>query len=638
MKKSLSILMILALVFSFSLTGCQGGTDKVLSEGKAVQSSAKAVTFKPGTYRGVGKGNNGDVVVEVTLSKDKIESVKVVQNKETPDIAAKALKDIPASIVENQSLAVDAISGASKVSNAIVEGATKALKSAGVDVAALQKAVDKSKSTKVEKLTTDLVVVGAGAAGTAAALQASESGAKVIVLEKAAVPGGVSKLAGGIFAINSKDQQKAGVAGTFTLQDILKEWQQYTSYLSDANLFYTVFKNSGNTADWLEQNGFDFTYVGNEQAAHEGAYGTYHAYTDGAKKMQYFENALQKVKDRGNQIYYETTAKKLIGDNGKVTGVIAEKADGTRLEITANAVILATGGAGANAELVKEKNGFDLMNITTGTQTGDAIKMTKAIGAGAGKMISELHGVTVPGYVPNTPEREPLTYLAYYSGSMFINKNGSRFVGEDISFDTALVANAAYEQGGKYYSVMSSDMIKTLEQKGPGAYGKVADVNYQVGVPLYPVDKPWTGLTDSLEKGIKEGTVIKGQTIEELAQKMGVDASTLQQTFDQYNTFARNGKDEMFGKKSPYLVEMKEGPYYAVVTIPASLGQLGGIAVDSNLHVLNTKGDIIKNLYVAGNDVASIYNNSYPTVEGVTLAFAFNSGRLAAQYAVAAKK
>ena len=634
MKKIWSTLLILALVLN--LAACSQSQDGS-NPSDAVNTEGTQTAYKAGTYQGTAKGHNGDVVVEVTLSEDKIEKVEVVENQETPEIAAKVLENIPAAIVENQSLAIDAVTGATVVSNAIIEAAANALTSAGVDVAALQTPIEKSTTGEVKNLTADIVIVGAGAAGTAAALEASESGAKVIVLEKADVPGGASKLAGGIFAIDSKDQAAAGVAGTFTLLDILKGWQESTCYLSDSNLFYTAFKDSGKTADWLEENGFDFTYVGYEQAAHKDDYGTYHAYTDADMKLQYYNNALKIVEDRGGQIFYETEAKELMGDSNEVKGVIAEQADGTRLEIEAKSVILATGGAGANAELVKEIHGFDLMNITSGTQTGDAITMTKAIGAGEGNTIAELHGVTVPGN-PAVLEREPLTYLAYYSGSIFINQNGSRFVEEDISFDTALVANAAYQQGEQYYSIMSSDMINTLEKQGPSAYGKVDGVNYQVGVPLYPVDQPWTGLTASLEKGIEDGVVVKGETLQELAEKIGVDPATLEQTFNQYNQFAQNGKDDMFGKDPLYLVEMKEGPYYAVVTIPASLGQLGGIAVDSNLRVLNTEGNIINNLYLAGNDVASIYNNSYPTVEGVTLAFAFNTGRLAAQYAVAAAK
>lgn len=649
MRKIASLIASMALVLS--LAACQNENASNTSATESPQptaatasepagtanSSAAALSFTPGTYTGTAQGHNGDIVVEVTLSEDKIEQVEVVENSETPDIAAAALEQIPSAIVANQSLAIDAVSGATVISDAILEAAANALESAGVNVAALQVS-NVVKSTEVQTLTADIVVVGAGAAGTSAALQASESGAKVIVLEKAAVPGGASKLAGGIFAIDSTDQQKAGVSGTFTLLDILEDWQEYTSYLSDANLFYTVFKDSGQTADWLEENGFDFTFVGNEQAAHADAYGTYHAYADTGKRLEYFNNALQIVEDRGGQIFYETAATELIGDSNQVTGVVAEQADGTTLEISAKSVILATGGAGANAELIKEIHGFELMNITSGTQTGDAIAMTTAVGAAEGKSIAELHGVTIPGYNPGDPEREPLTYLAYYSGSIFLNKNGSRFVSEDISFDTALVANAAYQQGEMFYSIMSSDMINTLESKGPGAYGNVADVNYQVDVPLYPVDQPWTGLTASLEKGVADGVVVKGENLAELAEKIGAEPATVEQTFTQYNQFAKAGKDEMFGKDPLYLVEMQEGPYYAVTTIPASLGQLGGIAVDSNLRVLNTEGEIISNLYLTGNDVASIYNNSYPTVEGITLGFAFNSGRLAAQYAIEANK
>ncbi|WP_028974466.1 FAD-dependent oxidoreductase [Spirochaeta cellobiosiphila] len=619
MKKRFSILWVSLLLLSLMACG---------------NHKEAQIHYTPGTYEGTGQGHNGDIEVEVTLSENKIENIKIVKNTETESIAQTAMTKIPDSIIKEQSLAVDTVTGATLASEAIVNAVTDALKKSGVDVTKLQIEKKKDEKTQVKSLKADMVIIGSGAAGTAAALTATEEGATVIVLEKAPVPGGLSKLAGGIFAIDSTDQKKAGVAGTYTLQDIIAKWQNYNAYLSDANMFYSVFHNSGDTADWLEQNGFNFTFVGNEQAAHEDDYPTYHAYADQSKKLDYFQAALKIVEERGGQIFYETTATELVGDSTKVTGVKAKEANGTILNITSPHVIMATGGAGANKELIKKYNGFDLMNISTGTQTGDAIKMGKALGVGEGKSIAELHGVTVPGYVPNTPEREPLTYLAYFPTSVFINHSGYRFVEEDIVFDTALTANAAYEQGGSYYSVMSTDMIDTLESKGPTAYGNYPDVNYQVGMPLYPVKEAWTGLTASLNKGVEEGTVIKGNTLEDLAKAIGVDPAILQGTFDQYNDFVKKGEDSMFGKKSPYLEPMNEGPYYAVVTVPVSLGQIGGLAVDSGLHALNNQGKVIQGLFLAGNDVASIYNNTYPTVEGISLGFAFNSGRLAAQTAL----
>ncbi len=619
MKKALTVLG--ALLMALVLFSC-GGKGSNLS-------------FTPGTYQGTGSGRNGDIVVEVTVSSDSIKKIEVVEESETPAIAGTAMKEIPGRIIEQQSLSVDSITGATLASDGIIAAVKDALSKSGVDMDALMVAAEKTESGEVKQLSADVVIIGTGAAGTAAALEATEEGASVIVLEKAPVPGGASKLAGGIFALNSAEMKNAGYTPDFSIQDVLRTWQEYNAYLSDGNLFYSVFENSGDTADWLEANGFDFTYVGFEQAAHSEGYPVYHAYADQAKKLEYFQNALKIVEERGGEIYYDTTATKLNKEGEKICGVEAKQGDGTILQIKSRAVILATGGAGANKELVREFNGFDLMNITTGTQTGDAITMTRAIGAGEGNAISELHGVTVPGYVPNVPEREPLTYLAYFPASVFINHNGFRFVEEDIVFDTALTSNAAYAQGESYYAVMSANVIKDLEQNGPvKTYGDIPDVNYQVGIPLYPVSEPWTGLTASLEKGTAEGTVVKGETLEELAGKIDVDPSVLKKTFDQYNGFAREGVDPMYGKEARYMIEQTEGPFYAVLTIPVSLGQIGGIAVDSSLHVLSEKGTIIPGLYVSGNDVAELYNNTYPTVEGITLGFAFGSGRMAARLAL----
>ena len=586
-----------------------------------------------GVYTGTGQGNHGDVVVETTFEGGIITSVVVTEQIENPDVAGKALIDIPAAIVANNAYNVDTVTGATVTSTAIETAVAQAIEAAGGNLADYEMKAAEAAEGETVKLSCDTVVVGAGAAGMAAALASQQNGANTILVEKAANIGGVSIIAGGPMGIDSKDQQEAGVAGTFTIQEVWRDWMDYNCWLCDGTLFYNLFKDSGHTVDWLEENGMAFNFMGNEQAAHEGGFPTYHIYADQENKMGEYLALLDSFTKAGGTYYLETAAYELKAENDVITGVLCRQADGTILDIDCTSVCLCTGGFAANSDMVEAEVGFHLETFTTGTQTGDGARMSQAIGAGKGKTIQQLHGVTSFSGIQTGSGMDDIAKAIYLPNCIWVNTRGSRFCPEDLNYDTALSSNSTFNQGEYYYAIISQEMAEKLQEGGAQVYGVDTEVRYEPTVPLFSITEGWTGFVDALEDGCAKGIVFKGDTAEELAEAMGVNADMLAATISDYNACCEAGVDALLGKDPKYLTSLGDKGYYAVKARPMSLGAIGGVLVNSNLQVIKEDGTVITGLFSAGNDVAEFYNNSYPLIEGVSLGSAFNGGRMIGEQA-----
>ena len=609
MKKLISLWIVMAL----SLSGFSG-----LAEG-----------VKDGTYTASAEGKDGPVVVQTTLEGGRIASVVVTEQNATHEIAALPLAKIPSAIVEANAWNVDSITGATVTSDAIKDAVRDAIVQAGGDPAAYEKAAEAGNEAAVVNMEADVVVVGAGAAGVTAALAAQQNGARTILLEKAAAVGGVSIIAGGPMGIDSRDQQEAGVAGTFTIQQVWRDWMDYNCWLCDGTLFYNLFKDSGSTVDWLEENGMEFSFMGNEQAAHADGYPTYHIYADQENKYGYYQTLVEKFTEAGGTLYLQTAGYELEAENDTITGIRARQADGTVLDIACRAVCLCTGGFAANEEAVTSEVGFHLEEFSTGTQTGDGAAMSQAIGAGKGKTIQQLHGITSFSGIRTGSGEDKIAMAMYIPNCIWVSVRGSRFCPEDLNYDTALASNSTFAQGEYFYAIISREMAENLEKEGASFYGIDTTVNYEPTIPLFTLDNSaWQGFISALEDGCEKGIVFKGDTAEALAESMGVDAANLKATIEQYNADCEAGADQILGKDARYLTSLGEGGYYAVKARPMSLGAIGGVLVNSNLQVIKADGTVINGLYAAGADVAEFYNNSYPLIEGVTLGAAFNGGRM----------
>ncbi|SEA63586.1 fumarate reductase flavoprotein subunit [Oribacterium sp. KHPX15] len=616
-------------------TAAAGETTAAAETGEETQADGAEAggDLKDGSYDITVDGRNGKMTVTTVIKDGAIAEVTIGDNTETPEVATTALEQLPKAIVDAGTPFVDAVTGATITSDAIMEAVKGAITAAGGNPDSFSKDTGANKSTEVKELEADVVVVGAGATGVSAALTAQQNGANVILLEKAATPGGVSIIAGGPMGIDSKDQQEAGVAGTFTTADVLKYWQDYNCWMDDGQLFYNISNRSGETIDWLEENGMEFTFMGTEQAAHADGFQTYHIYKDQENKAGYYTTLIDKFTEAGGQVYFETPATELKAENDAITGVIATAKDGTTYDISCKAVVLGTGGFGANAEMIEEEVGFPLETFTTGTQTGDGATMSRAIGAGKGKTIQQYHGVTSYSGIQTGQGKDEIAKAIYMPTSVWVNRRAARFCPEDLNYDTALCSNAAATQGEYFYSIISEDMVKALEEGGAKALDVDTAVAYEPTIPMFSIDEGWTEFRAALEDGVSKGIVFKGANVSELAANMGIDAETLEKTLADYNASCENGVDPVYGKASKYLKSLGDGTLYAVKARPVSLGGIGGVLVNSNLQVIKDDGTVIKGLYAAGNDVAEMFNNSYPLVEGVTMMNALSGGRICGEEA-----
>lgn len=609
--------------------------------------SASTTSFQEGTYVGTGKGHNGDVKVEVELSSDAIKSVKVLEHSETEDIATPAIEKVPQEIVDAQSTDVEVVSGATIVSEAIIDGANAALEEAGVDVAKLEKK-ETTTEAKEEEVDADIVVVGAGAAGSAAALSAQQNGANVILLEKTATPMGAGTLAGGMFAADSTQQKEEK-------KEVSKEWL-YDQYLEASQghmnsiLVRTIIDNAGETVDWLGENGAKVSLVDAGTGGgfeHSGAPATLHGYQEGGSKA--IANLVESFEKAGGTAYFSTPANELLKDaDGKINGVSATKEDGTILKINAKKVILATGGFGGNQEMLDEYLGTPNTKGEVAQNTGDGINM--AWDAGAGEQ-----GVNTTHYFWQTFTTEEIGQMAELVGpdwfamntftsypNLRVNIDGQRFGDEtDVTLYSIHGAEIAQQPKQTEYVIIDQQMLNTIKEKGTAGiedhysqfkdnpqffmeFNEPNDTNAIIEREQTPTD--FVPLLDAL---VETDVVFKGETVADLAKAMGVDETNFEASVKQYNDAITTGKDELFFSDTKRLQEVGEGPFYAIKFVARNLGTLGGVRINEKIEAVTTDGESVDNLYVAGADAGGMYGSAYVDFEGGTLGFAYTSGRLA---------
>lgn len=634
-----SKLSLILLTCCIVLSACGGNTASNTSAGTTGEES-----YKAGTYTGTAEGKNGDLTVEVTFSDKEITNIEVKQNAETDGLSDPAIEKIPASIMEGQSLAVDTISGATVTSNAIIDAVADCVQQAGGDVEKLRSKTIVKNGVN-EEISTEVVVVGGGASGSAAALKASENGAKVVVVETTASPAGQGTMAGGMFATSSSLQIAAGET-----VDPMWYYNQFVdtgNYQVNGGLLTKVIQNSGETVDWLIDNGVKLTLA---HPATGGYYehiethpaSTLHGYTEGGVKgITALHNSIE---SKGGQVLYETTAKDIILDNGKVAGIIAEKADGGTLTIHADVVILATGGFGGNEEKVAETFGEGYGQSRVATNMGTGIELAKKAGGDADydKAIMMHYGVSRGGTSWNTTLNSAL--LNPY---LHVDVDGNRFMNEEFTFEPIKSSNVIKSLPQQTaYELFDSTLIETVKEKGfagiTDVFGgelatnptKFIEVGHEIDTAArYEASITPEDLTEEINKLVEEGVIIKAESPEEMAEKLGM--ANLVDTINRYNELCAQGKDTDHFKDAKYLDNL-EGTIYAVKITPSVfLGTLGGIEVNQNLQVIGEDGKAIKGLYAAGSEVSGVYSDSYVYLEGGTLGFAYGSGRIAGENAAA---
>lgn len=631
--------LFLALLLAVSMSACSTSNDET------------AAAFKAGTYTGTAEGRNGELTVEVVLSDTAIDSVTVTSHSETEGIADPAIEQIPASIVEAQGLGVDTVSGATITSEAIIAAVTSALESAGADVEALKSVSSETTKQEDSEETTDVVVVGGGGAGIAAASSAAENGAAVILVEKTAALGG-NTLASGL-AMNAADPELEGTLDALNGQvDTLKavldydeaefgeyadtltvlkgqieeylagdtskefdstEWHIIQTYTAgkrtdlDGNeisgqfdLVKTMCENSLDTYHWLgEVVGIELSDTLTSPVGSLWMRGHNFATKNGV-----FEASQEYIENNGGKIYLQTKAEELIIEDGAVTGVVCTREDGSKLTIHANNVILATGGFGANGEMVKEYNTYwpsipdDIKTTNVAGATGDGIELGLQAGA-------KLEGM---GMVQLMPTASAVTGLLedgllvpsqYY---MFVNQEGLRFVNEYAERD--VLASAALSQtDGVFYHIADQNMIPTLQNKAT---------------------------QEQVDAMVEKGIIYKADTLEELAELIGCPSENLIESVEKYNSYVDAGEDPEFGK-NVFGSKIETAPYYAVIEKPSVHHTMGGLAINTDAQVLNENDEPIVGLYAAGEVTGGIHGGN--RVGGNAIADIMVFGRIAGRNA-----
>ncbi|WP_289184296.1 FAD-dependent oxidoreductase [uncultured Parasutterella sp.] len=465
-------------------------------------------------------------------------------------------------------------------------------------------------------LNADIVVVGQGAAGTAAAFAAAEKGAKVIGLEKKAIAGGTGNFSEGIFAVGSKMQRDYYIP--LTKDEAFKKIMAYGHWRSNARLVRAFVDKSADTVDWMQKHGVKFEKL---TTNYPGGLYTWHIYEGrGAGWIKLFQEKGQK--EYGMEVLFNTPAEKLLMKDGKVAGVIAKDKDGNTVTVNAKAVIIATGGFADNPEMMKKYTRFpDTDGLAQSGKNGVGIQM--AWSAGGGKEGLEVQQSYRPG--PRAVGTTNHVSATAKQPHLWLTPQGERFTDETIMGDWPAAGNALERIGGQMWVVYDNKNLDSMKHDG---IVQGVGVMVPIGAKLTNFDKEW----DAAEKA---GWAVKGNTLDELAKKTGMDPAKLKASVGQYNQAAEQRHDALFAKDPQYIFPVKQGPFYAIKSVASSLGTLGGIKVNDRLQVVTDKDKAIPNLYAAGSDVGGMYGDSYDLLmAGSTIGFAVNSARIAAESAI----
>lgn len=610
MKRTLSLL--LAFVMVLGLAACGGNTAQETTAA-ATAASEEAGIYTPGTYTGTAAGKNGDVKVEVTFSANAIDSVKVVEHSETAGISDGAIENIPAAIVENQSLAVDTVSGATITSDAILKAVADAVAQAGGDVEALKNAAAPAGEKEAKELSADVIVVGGGGAGMAAATRLAQLGKSVILVEKSGFLGGAISVSGGNQVVMGSQLQIDNGVADDSVESMVADFEANGANKNNKEILTLFAENVGATTDWLVANcGITF-----EEGLHQlGEYSHNRelAYTGGGAG---FAEAMRKaVEEAGVQVLLNTKAESLIADNGTVTGVKAASSDAD-YTLTAGDVVLATGGYGANKDMLTDEMKSALY-YGPASSTGEGIQMAQAVGAQTANME---YGKRYPNGIEVSEGMAKSTIAGNIVGwtmsAILVNKDGNRVVNEKASNRTILEEELKQE-GGELYLLMDAETFEAWKAKLAPAGISDADIEKYLEA-----------------NGTTTPVFAHGETLEEAAAAAGINADNLKATVEKYNGFVAKGSDDDFGRAATYLTKaIGEGPYYIVEQKPRFATTMGGLVINTSMQVLNEAGEPISGLYAAGENCGQVMGDDSPS--GANNAWALTSGKLAAD-AIAAK-
>ena len=544
--------------------------------------------FIPGTYTETATGFGGPVDVTITVSEDKIEEVKIEGDQETENIGSFAVDMLDDRIMEAQSPNIDALTGATVTSNAILGAAKKAMRDAGADLNAFPA---KEEEEVAEKDNTDVVIIGAGGAGMTAAINTAQAGKDVILLEKMPYAGGnTTKATGGMNAAETHYQAEQGIDDS--VEQFVEDTMEGGHNINDKDLVTTLAENSAEAIDWLDSIGAPLPKVSFSGGATNARI---HAPEDGSGVGAYLVTSLLKKMDELDiNVMYDTKATSLISKDGTVTGVKAESRD-TEYTINAKAVILATGGFGNNEDMIVQYRKDLKGTVTTSAPgiTGDGIVMAEDVGAGLVDIEQiQLH--------PTVEQKTSMliTESVRGDGAILVNQDGKRFTDE----------------------LLTRDVVSAAELEQPGSYAYIIfDQRLRDGLK-------------AIEKYVSTGITVQGDTIEELAEKIDVDPATLAETLKNWNQYVADQNDPDFGRTTGMDHDLSQAPFYAIKIAPGIHHTMGGLHIDTDARVIDKDGNPIPGLFAAGEVVGGVHGGN--RLGGNAVADVVVFGKIASESAV----
>ena len=591
-----------------------------------------------GTYQVVAhEYENEQMPIKVEISDNKISKIKTQKEMIPGSLEETVFTKIPKEIINDQTLTVDAISGATHSVNGLLNAVEKVIEQAGGNPQDFKTETDKKvaplkANTKkrlddsysfwrkkpnhiIKEYSTDFLIVGAGISGLAAAVQARQLDLNTIVIDKNGFVAGNGGGVEGIFGINTKMQKAAGIHAE--KEDIISKEAELGQYRADGSFWVDLINNSADNIDWLVNLGVQLTKVDDYHGT--CMFPTFHWFKGGFASVGYVPYMKNKADELNVKFLLETSATSIIKENGTVKGVYAKTPDGY-IKINAKATLLATGGVGHNPDLL-EKQGWSTKNIhycSMPSNTGDGYQM--AMSVGAMDMLKESPEFMM-NYIQAFPHEGVHLYLDPINGFMslpsggpvvFVNQDGRRFVNENVKKFNLLYQRMAIKATKVTYEIFTQRIFDELTKNVENADKIVA-------------------------KAVKENkgnSLFKANSISELAEKVNLPSETLVNTVNDYNSFCDNGKDLEFNKDQDMLISMKEGPYYIARLDPSNLIGLGGIGSNRKFEVINNDFEKIPGLYASGMDSTMQYRDVYTiTLGGSACAHNVNSGRQAAKNA-----
>ena len=632
MKKK-NVLASLLLAGAMFLTACGGSA-----------SSTSAAGGVSGSFTGTAKGM-GEVSVTLTLTDNVITDCTAKGDEETSGIGSVVIEQFPGEVVEGNTINLDSISGATITSNAFVEAAKAALTEAGLNPDDYMAKADKTANGETVSYDADVVVIGAGGAGMTAAMTAADAGQKVVILESQAMVGGNSARATGgmnaaktVYQDENEFDQAAGVEKTLATaaekyadnetitalaKTVSEQWAAYqanpTGYfdsvelmeldtmvggkgINNPELVKTLCEGTADAIDWLDENGITLHNVSSFGGAsvkriHRPVNAEGKTVSVGSYMIPLLEENCKKA---GVQILLNTTANEILTDaSGAAVGIKATGSTGETVTVNAKAVVLTTGGFGANLDMVveykPELKGFMTTNAA-GAQ-GQGIEMATAIGAGTVDMDQiQIH----PTVEANTAAL--ITEGLRGDGAVLINAEGKRFIDE----------------------VGTRDVVSAAEIAQTGSYSWLV------------VDQAMVDASSVIQGYIKKGYTKTGATYEELAKELDVDPATFANTMETWNGYVEAKNDPDFGRTS-FANPLNNGPYYAIKVTAGVHHTMGGVTINSATEVLKEDGTVIPGLFAAGEVTGGVHgaNRLGGTAVADFVVFGRIAGESAANYASA---